>query len=243
MEFKTEAFFQDELNKTQNNHDEEGLDNISLNDSIENKTDKKKYILLGLALLTVFIITIVVVNFMSNVNDDSSNLLENDSIAQDNILENINPEQKYKEIIEKRAEILKQDEKITYTESVKSQEPVSSTNELKEIKKEKAVSKEVVIKKQKELTKLPVPTEVAISNLNKLNGSFIQLGAFSKYPSKAYLNNIQSKGYAVKIHKVEINGKFYHKLLIGPYKTQKESRSNLSKIRKDLKSPKAFIYQ
>ena len=171
MEFKTEAFFQDELNKTQNNHDEEGLDNISLNDSIENKTDKKKYILLGLALLTVFIITIVVVNFMSNVNDDSSNLLENDSIAQDNILENINPEQKYKEIIEKRAEILKQDEKITYTESVKSQEPVSSTNELKEIKKEKAVSKEVVIKKQKELTKLPVPTEVAISNLNKLNGS------------------------------------------------------------------------
>ena len=81
------------------------------------------------------------------------------------------------------------------------------------------------------------------SNLNKLNGSFIQLGAFSKYPSKAYLNNIQSKGYAVKIHKVEINGKFYHKLLIGPYKTQKESRSNLSKIRKDLKSPKAFIYQ
>jgi DedD protein len=239
MEFKNNALFQDELDNIQdNNH--EGLNNISLDNS-QDTSDKKKYLLLGIALITVFIITIVVVNFMSNVNNDTSNLIESNTLNQDNILENINPEQRYQEIIEKRAQILQKEEVVTYTEAVKVEEPISSTQVVEEnipapLEKAKKIEK-------KKVFKVPTPEATIFSTSTQLTGSYVQLGAFSKYPTKSYLDSIKSKGYAYKVHKVEVNGKLYHKVLIGPFENQKASRKQLLQIRKDLKSPKAFIYQ
>ncbi len=240
MEFNKQMFNQDNDNQVENNIHDDPLTNISLSDSDTNEnTNKKKYLLLGTALVTLFVVTILIVKFMSNINEDPLILDEKSSIAQDNILENIDAQQRYQEIIEKRVETLKKEEELKALETpkdIKMEAPIVS-----DIKEDpKPVKVETKPKKQSPIVSAK-PTNLV--EQNQLIGSYIQLGAFSKYPSKKFISNIESKNYSVKIYQVEVNGKSYHKVLIGPYETQKESRSKLNTIRKEFKSPKAFIYQ
>ncbi len=242
MEFKNEMFEQnDNMNQSINHQDE--LSNISLTDSNEDgNANNKKYILLAIALVLLFAITIIIIRFISNSNNDT--LIEDTSvntIKQDNILEGIDPEQKYREIIQKRVETLKQEEQlkaIEAKEDIKMNAPiVTDTEDIQD-----SVPTKQDKKREKEF-KAPTAKTVILNSSNKLDGSFIQLGAFSNYPKKQYINNIKDKNYDVVIHKVEVNGKYYHKVLIGPFESQQVSRSKLSTIREELNSPKAFIYQ
>lgn len=64
---------------------------------------------------------------------------------------------------------------------------------------------------------------------------YIQVGSFTKYePNKKFLHSITANGYTYHYHKVTINGRKMTKVLIGPFATQKEARSELQKIRKKI---------
>jgi DedD protein len=279
-----ESSFQDQLNRTQNNNDNtEGInfnhndinnqyssgseienssiDNISLDNSANSSNlNKKKYILLGLALITIFIITIIVVNIMSQEDDGSSQLIENYGEKKENILDNIDPEEKYKEIIAQGEQSLK--EKNDYEDFLESiEEPtfddkkisenIEYTNTFQNIPPpveinipEKVVEKPVVENLDK-LFKAPKPIgkkEEYKAKEISTTGYFVQLSSFSKFPTRSYLSNIDKKGYSFKIVEVDVKGKTYHRILIGPYETKSKLRSKLSKIRADLNSPSAFLY-
>ncbi|NPA66626.1 MAG: SPOR domain-containing protein [Epsilonproteobacteria bacterium] len=64
---------------------------------------------------------------------------------------------------------------------------------------------------------------------------YVQVGSFTKYkPNKEFLHKITSRGYSYKFHKVTRNGKTLNKVLIGPFKTEKEARKALKTIRKHI---------
>lgn len=75
----------------------------------------------------------------------------------------------------------------------------------------------------------------------KPSGIFVQIGAFTKVPSDKYLKNIKDKGFGYRLYKVEIKGKEYIKVLIGPYKSRTEATSNINTIKQKLQAPNAYI--
>ena len=94
------AFRDEELSAHQieeiNIQDNNGLRNISLNDSDDN--DKKKYLLLGVALSIVFIITLVNIKYISNSNDNNANIIENTEQEAQNNTEDASSEVRYQEL-------------------------------------------------------------------------------------------------------------------------------------------------
>lgn len=79
------------------------------------------------------------------------------------------------------------------------------------------------------------------STVASKTGYFVQVGAFSKAPSKKYLDNIKSHGYSYKLHKVTVKGKNFTKVLIGPYKGRSTATNNMVKIKAKLGITSAFV--
>jgi DedD protein len=62
---------------------------------------------------------------------------------------------------------------------------------------------------------------------------YIQVGSFSIYkPNKKFLNSITSTGYNYKFHKVGS----LNKVLVGPFKTEREARNALKTVRRKVES-------
>ena len=68
---------------------------------------------------------------------------------------------------------------------------------------------------------------------NNINGILSDGKKFSTYaPNKKFLDSITTKGYKYKFYKV----KTLNKVLVGPFKTEKEARNALRVIRKDIEA-------
>ncbi|MCK5111848.1 MAG: SPOR domain-containing protein [Arcobacteraceae bacterium] len=117
---------------------------------------------------------------------------------------------------------------------------------VKEVKKPLTIKKPAPVpietKKITETPKETIKTQPAkVVSLTKLSGSFVQIGAFTKTPNKTLLQKVTKAGYKYTIHKMNIKGTVYNKVIIGPYKDEAATRKALDKIRKDLNKPKAYI--
>jgi len=268
--YTKDSDFQQQMNLEEEKPDE--LMNISLSNEDEKQKDKKKYLILSLALAVLFVITIIVMRFLSNVDEGKKQLsTQTQTISQDKMLQEIDTQQQYQKIINKKIKDLK--EKKISVDAVKSQSsdifdidkveknekplpiskkiapkkkityPEGDIFELEKKKVKRTVKEKKVITPQKQ-QKIVAPEVVDFTKktVAKPSGKFfIQIGAFSKSPSKKYLANITKKGYNYKVYKITIKNKLYNKILIGPYKTRKNAESKLPKTRKDLKNPKAYI--
>lgn len=231
------------VNDTQNTQE---LNDIDLANSQE-EGGKKKYLVLALALITLFIVTIIVVKVVSNVASDDNLLVEQktETIDQDKMA-NMTSEQRFQatnveepkvdteantmqnQIEEAKQLVQAQEQQAVQTIEVKKQEPIQ------------ALKKEVENKKQ---TIIEAPKETSFTGTKVGSGSYIQLGAFSKYPSQKYLDGISAKGYKYTVDKVIVNGKTLNKVLVGPYTSKADARKALPKVKIDLKSPGAYIYK
>lgn len=133
------------------NQAENELDDIMLEDNSKspaNKSNKKKYIALGLALIILFLLTLVVFRLLSNQN--VPNLVENkENIKQDKALNDDNIEQQYQKIINEKLKTIN-----TQKTELEKKKSAKSLN-LKEIEKEEKavpVSKDAnAIQKAEEL--------------------------------------------------------------------------------------------
>ena len=79
---------------------EQELGDILLSSNDE-PADKKKYIILGLVLVVLFLITIVVIRLVTNsdATDNDSFVAKKETISQDKVLDDDNIEQQYQKII------------------------------------------------------------------------------------------------------------------------------------------------
>jgi len=96
----------------------------------------------------------------------------------------------------------------------------------------KKVVKQVVKKEHKTATKSVAKKEKATPHYY-----YVQVGSFSKYkPNKKFLKSITDNGFKYKYHKVNINSKTINKILIGPFKSEKDARVALKTIRKKIEA-------
>lgn len=241
--------------------------------------NKKRYIILGFALIILFILTIVIIRVATNSDQEkiiTQEAKQPQTIIKDQALDKIDSIIKEKELIVPKEPIslktpeVKQEttqkaikKEIILPEPIKEKPPVKiepikqkvKPKDLFEMKpKQKSVKKEVVktkpvIKKNnlsqpKRKIVIPPPAETNFvkSDLSKrIDGYFIQVGAFSKKPTDKFLNNITKKGYRYTIHTVNIKGKSFNKVLIGPYPTSKIAKKDLTKIKKALNNKNAYV--
>ena len=247
---------------------EQELTNILLEESSE-KENKKKYIILTVSLTILFIVTIIIIRLISEDTTENQMFTDVETIEQDNILGSPNSNEKYQNLIDKKAKQTIQ-KQLDLDKIVQKEIPLPKTNDKQDIQQPKEETTtdifgmEVIIKRapKKEVTKKvdikPVPKvetikepeikkevkkeiKKIIPQVKTISGSYVQVGAFTKTPSKILLNKIKRYGYTYIIHEMNIKGTLYKKVLIGPYKNRAQTLKAMSGIKKDLNKPGAYI--
>ncbi|MCH9814363.1 MAG: SPOR domain-containing protein [Epsilonproteobacteria bacterium] len=113
---------------------------------------------------------------------------------------------------------------------------VAPVKEVTKVVTPKPEVKEVVISKKPVITPTPSP-------ISSMSGYFIQVGATSKsFPDKRFLTKIKNNGFDYIVHKVNIKGQDIKKVLVGPYGTREQARSDLSNVQSKI-NPSAYIYR
>ncbi len=212
-----------------------------LNDIILNKSDStnsnKKIIL---AVATLGVILIVVVMLMNSLSSNGTDNLpqavlppqpqtttNNDVAEQEPLFEDI-------EVIEEADTTDNDLDMIAQKLKEESlQEKSIAPVKRAEVVKKAKVAK--VVKKREKVYQKSVQKEHVVT---KEKGSYyVQVGSFSKYkPNKKFLNTISSLGYKYRYYKV----KNLNKVLVGPFKTQKDARNARKKLRSKVE-PGAFL--
>lgn len=63
-------------------------------------------------------------------------------------------------------------------------------------------------------------------------GSWLRVGSFSsKANAKQLSDQLKQKGYAVKVEVIKVDGKNYRRVLVGPFRAEKQLQSALKRIR------------
>jgi len=255
---------------------EQELGDLILDES-QNETDKKKYIILGLALLLLFVLTVLIIKLMGSFDDKktTNSLIEDnkENITQDEALSNTDIEKQYQNIIKKKmAEIKKETIPLDIEETKKVVEPIKkevntkkdifelenkSNKIIEKLKSQEKKTVKVAAKQEpkkdikeifkkaqpkKQVIKKPAVTNFSKTSTNiKPTGVFVQVGAYSKTPNEKYLKNISNNGYQYNLYKVEVKGKLYVKVLIGPFDSRAQAKANLDDIKSKLKANGAYI--
>jgi len=258
------------LNETNSNKLEDTqLENIMLEEPKRKEEDnKKKYLILGLLLIILFLFTIIVIRLLSNDSKEDSFTSNNtDPIETIASTEESNIEENFQKImnerIKKDSNEIKED-KDDFEERINGIKEVSNQEENNEkiseslvdetIKKieakvtPKEISKEVpkaVVEKVKEVKKV-IPkksVEALVNNISSSapSGYFVQIGAFSKKPTPAYISKIRNANFKYKVHQVNVKGKLFNKVLIGPYSSRATASSQIENIKAKLKLNSAYV--
>ena len=252
------------------------IDDNDLMQPLTTSNKKKKYLILGVALVLLFIITILALRLASNKQTEQE-LVNNDTkqIQQNEILNKIDTNEQYQDDTDQKRQaeqkninrptqeqnlndipLPKVEDTPIVIDTPKKQveqkrdlfglngasaqsikKPIEKTVKHTAKKVIKPVVKKVIkprYKTHKKVVKKAIAT-------NNTKGYFIQIGAYSKQPSKKLLNSIGKKGYDYQIKKVNIKGRFYNKVLIGAYTTRASAKKMLRKVRADFRNPNAYI--
>jgi DedD protein len=236
------------------------LGNIMLDNPTSNEeNNKKKYLILGLILVILFLLTIIVIRLLTD--DSKEDSFTTNPIETKVLNEDSNIEENFQKIMNERIQKNTQDEKIS------SEEKIDAINEQKEpiqVEEEQATSDildetikkiEAEIKPKKEEVKKVIPKKEVVKQAAKQSvkdlvndisssapkGYFVQIGAFSKKPSSSYINKIQNANLKYKVHQVEVKGKLFNKVLIGPYSSRANAADNIEDIKKKLNLSSAYI--
>ncbi|WP_320033344.1 SPOR domain-containing protein [Campylobacterota bacterium DY0563] len=256
---------QSQLDREIEIQEEREYSDIMLGKNTSNEQSKKKYLVLGLILVILFLLTIIIIRLLTNDSTSNDSFTKDSSSNTENSIGNENIEEQYQKIINEKLKNIKEEkekeaqaeekvdenlslEKIEQKELVEEAKVEESKPDVFNVKEEikptppkKVVEKKPAVKKTQ-----PKVIQNAISSstsaiTTKPKGTFVQIGAFSKMPSAEYLNTIKSKGFSYKVYKVSINGKVFHKVLIGPYSSRGQAKNATDNIKRDLNVTGAFI--
>jgi len=239
------------------------LGNIMLdNPSSNEENNKKKYLILGLILVILFLLTIIVIRLLTDDSkEDSFTTNKTNPIETKTLNDDSNIEENFQKIMNERIQKNTQKEEVSSEEKIDSinakkeptqEEDKKSTNDIldetikkieAEIKPKKQELKKVIPKKEV-IRKTPtqsVKDLVKDISSSAPKGYFVQIGAFSKKPSNSYISKIKNANLKYKIHQVEVKGKLFNKVLIGPYSSRASATGNIENIKKKLNLSSAYI--
>lgn len=249
--------------------DEQELGNIMLETTTSNEENKKKYLVLGVILIVLFLLTIIVIRLLTDdssqedpftankpnsievsKSQEDSNIEENfQKIMNDRVKKN-NSEKKEEIISEEKLNTIKEDKKVESNDVITNDDLDETIKKIEQKKQtvEKAVVKKVVEKKEPAKTvvkkvepKKSIKDLVQSTSTSAPKGYFVQVGAFTKKPSNSYISKIRNANLKYKVHQVEIKGKLYNKVLIGPYSSRASAKQNIDNIKKKLSISSAYV--
>lgn len=246
--------------------DDQELGNIMLETSSSNEENKKKYLVLGLVLVVLFLLTIIIIRLLTDSSkEDPFTADKTESLEVAKSQEESNIEENFQKIMndrikknneEKNEEIISEEKLNAIQPKVEPKKESISENDLDEtIKKIEEKKKEVVkkpepvkvVKKEAPKVEKKVEPKKSIKDLVQSTstaapkGYFVQIGAFTKKPSNKYINNIRNAGLKYKVYQVEVKGKLYNKVLIGPYSSRASAKQNIEDIKKKLNISSAYV--
>lgn len=73
------------------------------------------------------------------------------------------------------------------------------------------------------------------------NGYYLQVGAFSKTPNRAFLDNINN--YSYRTQEIMINSNVITRYLVGPYKSRDEAQRDFDRVARDIGTPVYLLVQ
>ena len=214
-----------------------------LNDIILDKNggvNKNKKIILASAVFGVVLIGVVLI--MSNISSDGTDNLpkpvsideqkaktiqDSSSKSSSSLFEEvevIEEEPAYDSKLDLIAQKLKQESQEEVVEKEVIDNPIPSMDT--------SVKKDTV--KHKEVAKIKKTHNVKKHIAKKY---YVQVGSFSKYePNKKFLKSITDRGFNYKYYKVNVNSQVLNKILIGPFRSEKDARVALKTIRKHIEA-------
>jgi len=200
-----------------------------LGDIILNKNSSqggnKKVIL---AAATLGVILIIVVLLMNTLNSENEENLPQTNLPPKpkTVATNVKKEEPLFEDVEVLDEATNEDDKKLEEIAKKLK---SQSQEEKTLKQQEApVVHKKVIEKQK-----PAPKPKKVVSNKKMY--YVQVGSFTKYkPNKNFLNSITKQGYDYRFYQITSNGRKINKVLVGPFKNEREARKALKIIRKTI---------
>jgi DedD protein len=228
-------------------------------------TDKKKYIILAASLVVLFLLVLILVKVFSGSSEENLTKETTEQISQDKALEGQSIEQEYQRIINERLKKLQEQKElenqptqsaevtpaqeqqiVTETETAPIETPVQPVQKETvatpvKVETPKVETPKVVAPKQTTATPTQPKQTTTSSSTAALKGYFIQVGAFSRDPSQEFLTKIKTSGYQYKIFQDLVNGVIYNKVLVGPYNSNVEARSQIENIKRDLGLNSAFV--
>lgn len=71
------------------------------------------------------------------------------------------------------------------------------------------------------------------------NGYYLQVGAFSKTPNKAFIDSINN--YSYRIQEIMINSSVITRYLVGPYKSREEAQRDYERVSKDIATKPVYL--
>lgn len=182
-------------------------------------------------------------NIEENFQKIMNERIKKDSVEEDTVKTEVTSEEKIDAINEEN-EIPKVKEKQSRNdildETIKKIEAKIAPKKKEEIKKpvKKIVKKQETVKKTPKKSVKDLVSDISSSSPK---GYFVQIGAFSKKPSNSYISKIKNAKLKYKIHQVEVKGKLYNKVLIGPYSSRASATENIENIKKKLNLSSAYI--
>ncbi|MFA7569961.1 MAG: SPOR domain-containing protein [Sulfurimonadaceae bacterium] len=240
-------------------YDDNELGDILLQNSAKNdsKENKKKYIILGVALVLLFVITIVIIRLITSDGANDVKFQEQSTLEQDKALNDEKIQQEYQQILNDKLKKVNENSVVEVPKEtqedlkqLQEQEEALPAQEEQQPNPLNIVKEEPVVEPVKTETpmakpvikKEPVPVKTSPSTATT-KGVYIQIGAFSKTPSDKYLSEITSKGYNFKLHKMNVQGKELIKVLVGPYSSRTQAQENLNSVRTTLGASGAYILE
>ncbi len=221
--------------------------NNELNDIILNKgssaNSNKKIILAVATLGVILIIVVMLMNSLSSNNNENLPQAVLPPQPQTKAVDNATDEPLFEEVnvveedtnsdsnLDQIAQKLKEE---SVEEEPVQEEVIEVADVIKAPVAQKA-SKKNATKKAKKQTS--VPQAIA-------NGSYyVQVGSFSKYePNKQFLKSITDLGFSYKYHNVVKNSISLNKVLVGPFKSEKEAKDARRTLRAKVE-PGAFLFK
>ena len=217
-----------------------------LNDIILNKgttTGGNKKIILAVA--TLGVILIIVVMLMNTLTSNGTDNLPQAVLPPEPQISSI-PVVEEEPLFEE-VEVIQEDSQSDNLDNIAQKLKQESLAEVEVVEEPVVAVAKPIVKKKKHVAKKSTAKRVVKKRATHRNtiattdAYYIQVGSFSKYaPNKKFLKSITNRGYNYKYHKVTVKGKTLNKVLVGPFKTEKEAKNARTNIRLSIE-PGAFL--
>jgi DedD protein len=218
--------------------------NNELNDIILNKgataNSNKKIILAVATLGVILIIVVMLMNSLSSNNNENlpQAILPPQPQAKTMAATTDEPLFEEVDVVE---EDMNNDSNLDQIAQKLKEESLSEKEAQVEIIEE--VRAPIIKTPEKKVIKAVTPKKPSSTQVIATGSYYVQVGSFSKYePNKQFLKSITDLGFNYKYHTIVKNSKSLNKVLVGPFKSEKEAK-NARRVLRAKVEPGSFLVQ